>query len=64
MRSSAEDLLRDADIAMYQAKREGKDRFVLFEADMQDAVRDRMSLEIDLQEAFETRSSFSSTSRP
>ncbi|HTZ65678.1 MAG TPA: EAL domain-containing protein [Solirubrobacteraceae bacterium] len=58
VRSSAEDLLRDADIAMYQAKREGKDRFVLFETDMQDAVRDRMSLEIDLQEALRNQEFF------
>ena len=58
VRPSAQDLLRDADIAMYQAKREGKDRFVLFEADMQDAVRDRMSLEIDLQEAVRNQEFF------
>jgi len=58
VRASAQDLLRDADIAMYQAKREGKDRFVVFETDMQDAVRNRMSLEIDLQEALRNEEFF------
>jgi diguanylate cyclase (GGDEF)-like protein len=52
-RSSAADLLRDADVALYQAKAEGKDRFVLFHADMQTAVQDRMLLEMELREALE-----------
>jgi diguanylate cyclase (GGDEF)-like protein len=50
-RPSPEELLRDADIAMYRAKKEGKNRFVLFEADMHDAIQGRMSLEIALHEA-------------
>jgi len=48
---SAEDLLRDADIAMYRAKWDGKNRFVVFESGMQDAVQSRMELEMDLREA-------------
>jgi diguanylate cyclase (GGDEF)-like protein len=48
---SAEDLLRDADIAMYRAKWDGKNRFVVFESGMQDAVQNRMELEMDLREA-------------
>ena len=38
-RSSAEELLRDADIAMYRAKWDGKSRYVVFESGMQDEVQ-------------------------
>ncbi len=50
-RGSAEELLRDADIAMYRAKWDGKNRFVLFESGMEDDVQSRMELEMDLREA-------------
>ena len=50
-RASAEELLRDADIAMYRAKWGGKNRFVLFESGMEEAQRSRTTLEIDLREA-------------
>jgi diguanylate cyclase (GGDEF)-like protein len=52
-RVSAEELLRDADIAMYRAKWDGKNRYVVFETGMQDAVQNRMELEMDLRVAFE-----------
>ncbi|HEV3070699.1 MAG TPA: EAL domain-containing protein [Solirubrobacteraceae bacterium] len=52
-RGSAEELLRDADIAMYRAKWDGKNRFVLFESGMEDDVQSRMELEMDLREALE-----------
>jgi diguanylate cyclase (GGDEF)-like protein len=52
-RASAEDLLRDADIAMYQAKWAGRNRYVVFESGMQDAVQNRMELEMDLRDALE-----------
>ncbi|HYM54753.1 MAG TPA: GGDEF domain-containing phosphodiesterase, partial [Solirubrobacteraceae bacterium] len=55
---SAEDLLRDADIAMHQAKWDGKNRYVVFEADMQDAVQNRMALEMDLRGAVEREEFF------
>jgi diguanylate cyclase (GGDEF)-like protein len=48
---SAEDLLRNADIAMYRAKWDGKARYVVFESDMQDTIQSRMELEMDLREA-------------
>jgi predicted signal transduction protein with EAL and GGDEF domain len=48
---TAGDLLRDADVAMYRAKSEGKGRMVLFEASMQTAVRERLELEADLRGA-------------
>jgi diguanylate cyclase (GGDEF)-like protein len=50
-RTSAEELLRDADIAMYRAKWEGKNRHVVFESGMQHTVQDRMELDMDLREA-------------
>jgi diguanylate cyclase (GGDEF)-like protein len=49
--NSADELLRDADIAMYRAKWDGKNRFVVFESGMQDTVQNRMELEMDLREA-------------
>lgn len=50
-RQTGEELVRDADIAMYQAKRDGKSRFVLFERGMQEELRNRVALEMDLREA-------------
>ncbi|HSZ68872.1 MAG TPA: EAL domain-containing protein [Solirubrobacteraceae bacterium] len=57
-RESAEEFLRDADIAMYRAKWDGKNRFVVFESGMQDAVQNRMELEMDLREALEKEQLF------
>ncbi len=42
-------ILGDADIAMYQAKRAGRGRCVVFEQHMQDEVVDRLELVTDLQ---------------
>jgi diguanylate cyclase (GGDEF)-like protein len=49
--TTAEELLRDADIAMYRAKWDGKNRYVVFESGMQDSVQHRMELEMDLRDA-------------
>jgi predicted signal transduction protein with EAL and GGDEF domain len=38
-RATAEELLRHADIAMYRAKWEGKNGYVVFEPGMEDAVQ-------------------------
>ncbi|MFI4977822.1 MAG: putative bifunctional diguanylate cyclase/phosphodiesterase [Solirubrobacterales bacterium] len=57
-RISAEELLRDADIAMYRAKWDGKHRYVVFETGMQDTVQQRMELEMDLREALERKEFF------
>ena len=46
-----EEIVRDADTAMYEAKRNGKSRYVLFDASMHDRVRRRMKLETDLHRA-------------
>jgi diguanylate cyclase (GGDEF)-like protein len=51
--TSAEELLRNADIAMYRAKWDGKNRYAVFETGMQDAVQSRMELEMDLREALD-----------
>ena len=48
---TAEELLRNADIAMYRAKWDGKNRSVLFESEMQGALQTRVNLEMDLREA-------------
>ncbi|MGO9763624.1 MAG: putative bifunctional diguanylate cyclase/phosphodiesterase [Solirubrobacteraceae bacterium] len=50
-RSSVDDFLRDADIAMHRAKWDGKNRHVVFESGMQDMVQSRMELEMDLHGA-------------
>jgi diguanylate cyclase (GGDEF)-like protein len=49
----AEDLLSDADIALYVAKTTGKNRFVLFEPGMETEAQDRLRLELDMSEALE-----------
>lgn len=49
--SSAEHILRDADIAMYRAKAAGRSRFVIFEAAMRADVQARLALETDLRGA-------------
>jgi diguanylate cyclase (GGDEF)-like protein len=52
-RASADELLRDADIAMYRAKCNGKNRYVAFESEMQGAIRSRLELEMDLREGLQ-----------
>jgi diguanylate cyclase (GGDEF)-like protein len=51
VRTCAEDLLRDADIAMYRAKWGGKGRYLVFESGMEDEAQSRLELEMDLQGA-------------
>jgi diguanylate cyclase (GGDEF)-like protein len=50
-RASADELIRDADLALYTAKAAGKDRAVLFQASMQTTAEVRRELEVDLDEA-------------
>lgn len=50
---SADDLLRDADVAMYRAKVSGRGSYALFEPSMQAEVAARLELESDLREAIE-----------
>jgi diguanylate cyclase (GGDEF)-like protein len=51
--AAAEDMLRDADTAMYEAKRIGKARFVVFDASMRLQVQRRLQLETDLRKAIQ-----------
>jgi diguanylate cyclase (GGDEF)-like protein/PAS domain S-box-containing protein len=46
-----EDVLRDADLAMYRAKAAGKARYAMFDAGMREAIGDRLRLEADLRTA-------------
>jgi diguanylate cyclase (GGDEF)-like protein len=46
-----EDMLRDADIAMYRAKAAGKACYMLFDREMHDAAVRRLTLENDLRDA-------------
>jgi diguanylate cyclase (GGDEF)-like protein len=52
-RPCAEDLLRDADIAMYRSKWSGKSRYLVFESGMEDEVQSRLEIEMDLQSALD-----------
>ena len=45
------DLMRRADIALYQAKANGRGRFMLFAGDMDEAIAERRQLEQDLRRA-------------
>ncbi len=49
--SRPEDVLRDADIAMYVAKSKGKSRYQLFDPEMRREIIYRLSLEVDIQHA-------------
>lgn len=48
-----DDLVRDADTAMYRAKTEGKSRTVVFDAGMNTQAVNRLELEMDLRRALE-----------
>jgi diguanylate cyclase (GGDEF)-like protein len=50
---SARDVLRDADVAMYRAKADGKNRCVLFDATMHQQAVARLELESNLRRALE-----------
>ncbi|MFN8523789.1 MAG: EAL domain-containing protein [Chloroflexota bacterium] len=46
-------LLRNADMAMYRAKGQGKDQYAVFDEEMNRMCQDRLSLETDLRAAVE-----------
>jgi predicted signal transduction protein with EAL and GGDEF domain len=49
----ADDILRDADTAMYHAKAAGKARYVLFDREMHEQVTARLEMENELRHALE-----------
>ena len=48
---TADDLVRDADVAMYQAKTLGRGRFEFFDVELRERVQRRLGLEQDLRDA-------------
>jgi diguanylate cyclase (GGDEF)-like protein len=52
--NTPDEMMRDADRAMYQAKSRGKARHELFDADMHAREQDRLGLEADLRHAVNT----------
>jgi diguanylate cyclase (GGDEF)-like protein len=55
---TAEELLRDADVALYEAKRAGRNRYMFFESAMQTEAHDRLTVKLDLAEALEREELF------
>jgi diguanylate cyclase (GGDEF)-like protein/PAS domain S-box-containing protein len=51
--ADAEELVRDADIAMYRAKERGRARFEIFDADMRSRAAARLQLQSDLRVALQ-----------
>jgi diguanylate cyclase (GGDEF)-like protein len=58
LREDADELLRDADMALYEAKAAGKNRYVAFQSAMQTHVQDRLTIQMDLAQALEHRELF------
>ncbi len=52
--TNADEVLRDADTAMYEAKRAGKARYVVFDESMRRCIQRRLKLENDLRKAIGT----------
>jgi diguanylate cyclase (GGDEF)-like protein/PAS domain S-box-containing protein len=53
--ATPEDLMRNADLALYDAKNAGKNRFAVFAPNMHEAALARLSLTSDLRHAIERR---------
>ncbi len=53
--ATAEELFKNADLAMYKAKELGKNRYVFFDPSMDETVRQKMTVERNLREAVSRR---------
>jgi diguanylate cyclase (GGDEF)-like protein len=53
LRADADTVLRDADTAMYEAKRGGRNRYVIFDRSMQERVAHALNVEHELRRALE-----------
>ncbi len=53
LRADADTVLRDADTAMYEAKRGGRNRYVIFDRSMQERVAHTLTVEQDLRRALQ-----------
>ena len=70
-RATGGEFLRDADVALYQAKAAGKNRYEIFHPEMQTEISRRIDLEFELRAALDagqfhwctSRSTASTTSR-
>lgn len=51
--NSADELLRHADVAMYAAKQQGKDRLTVFQPELHHATIDRHQLRAEMHDSFE-----------
>src|SRR5207302_1313548 len=56
--ATPDELLRDADLALYAAKAEGKDRYVLYDAGLDRSAEDRADLELELGVAVQEQQFF------
>jgi hypothetical protein len=54
----ADDIIRDVDIAMYEAKMDGKACHVIFDPKMRDQAAGRLKMKADLQKALTYESFF------
>ena len=52
---NAEDVLRDADVAMYRAKQDKQEGYAIFQPDMQSSIMERLQLELDLREGLDNQ---------